>query len=130
MLENLGTIEILLVVVLILLVLGPDKIPEIARSFAKFARWKASMEEEVRSAINPIMLDHDPPRAPKEPEYPPPPMPEVIPTPPDGDGGIHLVEPEQTEQSDELDIPKPPAESSEEPASAAVAGTDSDKTQS
>jgi len=116
MIENLGTIEVLLIVVLILLVLGPDKIPEIARSFAKFARWKASMEEEVRSAINPIMLDHDPPRAPKEPVYPPPPMPEVVPTPPDGDGGIHLIEPQDIPEqiievqgsTDALDVPDSP----------------------
>ena len=90
MLENIGTVEILLIVVLILLVLGPDKIPEIARSFAKFARWKASMEEEVRSAINPIMLDHDPPRPPRAPEYPPPPLAPPQPTPVDGDEATRI----------------------------------------
>lgn len=57
---NVGPAEILVILVVALLVFGPDKLPEIGRQIGRatreFRRFQTSMRDEVRDVL-------DPPRA-------------------------------------------------------------------
>ena len=59
MLDNFGFMELVAIVALVFIVLGPEKIPEAARTIGQFIRWKRSMEHEVRTAINPLVRPDD-----------------------------------------------------------------------
>ncbi len=58
---NLGAGEILVILLLALLLLGPDKLPGAARSIGKgmsqFRQLSKGFEDEVRSAMNSVDLD-------------------------------------------------------------------------
>ena len=58
MLGNLGFGEILIILVLILVLFGPQKIPELAATAGRFiAQFRRQMEEAQRSVIDPLRAD-------------------------------------------------------------------------
>ena len=76
---NVGTPELLVILAVALIVLGPDKLPEAARKLGQvvgeFRRISAGFQAEVRDALQePLNL---PPQEPEQPEAPAtPPSPE------------------------------------------------------
>lgn len=80
---SLGPAEILVILVVALLVLGPSKLPEaarqIGRAMAEFRRVTAGFQDEVRDAFQePTPSTPAPPPAPElsvEPVHVPPPLP-------------------------------------------------------
>ena len=73
--SSLGPAEILVILVVALIVLGPNKLPDAARqvgkTIAEVRRWSQGLQDELRSAI-------DPEQAPSYPE--PVPQPTPVPT--------------------------------------------------
>ena len=69
---NLGPMEILVVLVVALIVLGPKRLPEagrqVGRAMAEVRRWSQSMQAEVKS-----VLEDDLEAPPPAPWTPPPP---------------------------------------------------------
>ena len=69
---NLGPMEILVVLMVALIVLGPKRLPEagrqVGRAVAEVRRWSNSMQAEVRA-----VLDEDVEAPPPAPWTPPPP---------------------------------------------------------
>ncbi|MBF0107589.1 MAG: twin-arginine translocase TatA/TatE family subunit [Magnetococcales bacterium] len=65
---GMGWIEILVVVVVALLVIGPESLPEVARSLAKGLRQVQRVVAEVRDSIN---LEEFERRHPPRPSVPP-----------------------------------------------------------
>lgn len=61
MLGNLGLGEILIILVLILVLFGPQKIPELAGTVGRFVtQFRRQMEEAQRAVIDPLRADlHD-----------------------------------------------------------------------
>lgn len=58
MLGNLGLGEILIIVVLILVLFGPKKIPELAGTVGRYVtQFRRQMEEAQRAVIDPIRSD-------------------------------------------------------------------------
>ena len=58
MLGNLGLGEILIILVLILILFGPQKIPELAGTVGRFiAQFRRQMEEAQRAVIEPLRSD-------------------------------------------------------------------------
>lgn len=58
MLGNLGLGEILIILVLILVLFGPQKIPELARTVGRYVyQFRRQMEEAQRAVIDPIRSD-------------------------------------------------------------------------
>lgn len=58
MLGNLGLGEILIILVLILVLFGPQKIPELAGTVGRYInQFRRQMEEAQRSVIDPIRSD-------------------------------------------------------------------------
>jgi sec-independent protein translocase protein TatA len=53
---NLGVPEIMVILVVALLVLGPSKLPEagrqVGRALAEFRRWSTGMQDELRDALD------------------------------------------------------------------------------
>lgn len=98
---NLGPMEILVVLMVALIVLGPKRLPEagrqVGRAVAEVRRWSNNMQAEVRA-----VLDEDveaPPPAP----WNPPPAPRAAPVDSSPDsGGI-------TDPGANGDAPEPPA---------------------
>ena len=62
---NLGAMELLAVLVVALVVLGPERLPHVARQVGKAARelrrWSAGVDAEVRSAFDTEAADALPP---------------------------------------------------------------------
>ena len=54
---NIGPMEVLVVLVIALVVLGPDRLPQAGRQVGKamseLRRWSASVTTEVRTALDP-----------------------------------------------------------------------------
>jgi len=75
MLANIGPQEILLILVVALLVVGPRRLPEIARSLGKGIRELRRAQDEVRKTIQ-VNLDEEP-TAPSHPRTPERPLPET-----------------------------------------------------
>lgn len=78
---SLGPAEILVILVVALIVLGPKRLPEAARqvgkALAEVRKWSQGIQDEVRNAMD---IDSGPPTYPSPP--PPPPSPEPTqPTP-------------------------------------------------
>jgi Tat protein translocase TatB subunit len=83
---SLGPTEILVVLVVALLVLGPDKLPSAARQMGKFYRELRSLTSSVKTQVEDALeIDTDGPRRPKAPDG------DVTPPPP----GADPSEPEQ-----------------------------------
>ncbi len=59
-----GTGEILVIMVIVLVLFGPDKLPELARQAGKIIRKVNRMRSEVTHQINTALIDDedDPPR--------------------------------------------------------------------
>lgn len=78
---NLGPMEILVVLIVALIVLGPKRLPEagrqVGRAVAEVRRWSQSMQDEVRA-----VLDEDVEAPPPPPWNPPPPAQPAPPAPP------------------------------------------------
>lgn len=68
---NIGPAEILVVLVVALLVFGPQKLPEIGRQVGKAARelrrMQASLRDEVRDVLEPVDERAAPPKLPASP---------------------------------------------------------------
>ena len=83
---NLGPMEILVVMIVALIVLGPKRLPEagrqVGRAMAEVRRWSQSMQAEVKS-----VLEDDIEAPPPAPWNPPPPavFDDPPPTPVDAD---------------------------------------------
>ena len=80
MFGNLGFGEILIILMLILVLFGPEKIPELARTVGRYIyQFRRQMEEAQRAVIDPIRSDlnlHGGPPAQVPPyTYTPPPPP-------------------------------------------------------
>ncbi len=58
---GLGTGELLFILLLVLLIYGPDRVPEMARKLGKAAREVRSMGENVRTAIDREVAKRDEP---------------------------------------------------------------------
>lgn len=76
---NVGAGEIAIILVVALLLLGPRRLPELARGIGKFLREFRRQTDEVRSTLESefYRMDHEPPKAP-----PPPSTTNTLPTPP------------------------------------------------
>ncbi|KFA93342.1 Sec-independent protein translocase protein TatB [Archangium violaceum] len=87
---NIGAGELILIVVVALLVLGPQKLPEFARTIGKFVREFRRQTDEVRTVVERefYKMDQeiqDEPRPPVHPATPavlPSPVPAPLPVPP------------------------------------------------
>ena len=87
---NVGAGELILIVVVALLVLGPQKLPEFARAIGKFVREFRRQTDEVRTVVerefykmDQEMLDERrPPVHPPTPAVLPSPVPAPLPVPP------------------------------------------------
>lgn len=55
MCDNIGFSEIALIVVIAFLVLGPEKIPEIARGIMKLLQLRSQIEKDIRETVKPIV---------------------------------------------------------------------------
>jgi sec-independent protein translocase protein TatA len=79
---SLGPAEILVILVVALVVLGPKRLPEAGRQIGKFVRevrhWSESIQTEIRDVIDADGESAPPPPAPVSPAQPAP-----VPTPPD-----------------------------------------------
>lgn len=74
--SSLGPAEILVILVVALIVLGPNRLPEAGRQVGKalgeIRRWSQGMQTEIRSAIEPIIEPGPDPILPPEAPTPPP----------------------------------------------------------
>lgn len=83
---GLGWSEIFIIVLIGLLVIGPDKLPEVARGLAKTIRGVQRLAAEVRYSINLDEMQDQGARRPTAPEPDPPPASKATPpgSPPQG----------------------------------------------
>ena len=63
---GLGITEVLLILVVALLVLGPKRLPEAARSLGRSMAEFRRASNEIRSSLNLDAPDYEPPRRPAE----------------------------------------------------------------
>ncbi len=86
--SSLGAPEILVILVVALIVLGPSKLPEagrqIGKAMAEVRRWSQNVQSEIRDVIDvdPSPPPPPPPPPPPTPPSPPPPPPSEYPPPP------------------------------------------------
>jgi sec-independent protein translocase protein TatA len=71
---SLGPAEILVILVVALLVFGPDKMPEIGRQLARGVRELRRIQQHVSSELRDVVSDIDPPRDAARPGGDPVPM--------------------------------------------------------
>jgi TatA/E family protein of Tat protein translocase len=69
---NIGPLELMVILLLALVVVGPSRLPEVGRSIGRALREFRKVQDEVRDSIN-FNLDPDPvtPRVPTKPGPPP-----------------------------------------------------------
>ena len=83
---NIGGPEIIVVLIVALLVLGPNRLPQAARSMGKamaeFRKVTGGLQAEVRDAMSQLENEVNNTTAPPEIPMPPPPSPPSPPTPP------------------------------------------------
>jgi TatA/E family protein of Tat protein translocase len=95
---NVGPLKLLVVLIVALLVFGPEKLPEIARQVGRavreFHRFQAAMHQNVRDVIEPITG----PLIPDGPTWPAAPQANGVP-PPVVDGDRAAQPPPQTPES-------------------------------
>jgi sec-independent protein translocase protein TatB len=86
---GIGTSELIIIFLVALIVLGPKKLPEIARTLAKvlreFRRVLTSLEDEINTPAEDVRDSSASPHA-QEPETPPIENPPSTPSPPDSAG--------------------------------------------
>lgn len=86
--SSLGPAEILVILVVALIVLGPKRLPEAGRQFGKalgeVKRWSQGVQDEIKTAMDPEPAPPPgiPQPAPQPPPPPPPPAPPLY-GPPD-----------------------------------------------
>ena len=72
--SSLGPAEILVILVVALIVLGPKRLPEagrqVGKALAEVRRWSSDVKQEIRTAVDP-----EPPGFPPPAPMPPPPAP-------------------------------------------------------
>jgi sec-independent protein translocase protein TatA len=89
---SLGPAEILVILVVALIVLGPKKLPEagrqVGKAIAEVRKWSQGFQDEIKSVMEPETTR--PSYSQPQPGYDPPPIP-VIPaeTPPPADNDVH-----------------------------------------
>jgi sec-independent protein translocase protein TatB len=88
---NIGGPEIIVVLIIALLVLGPNRLPQAARqmgkAMAEFRKVTGGLQAEVRDAMSQLENEVSFTEPPGPPEIPavPPPTPSVPPAPPSGE---------------------------------------------
>src|SRR5436305_13522717 len=84
---SLGPAEILVILVVALVVLGPKRLPEAGRQIGRFVsevrHWSSTVQAEIRDAIDLDGEPQPPPPAAAPPATPPSAQPAALPTPPD-----------------------------------------------
>ncbi|HEV2760323.1 MAG TPA: twin-arginine translocase TatA/TatE family subunit [Acidimicrobiales bacterium] len=86
---SLGPAEIMVILVVALIVLGPKRLPEagrqVGKAIAEVRKWSQGFQDEIRNVVEP---NNSPPSySQPQPGYTPPPIPVVpVETPPPGDG--------------------------------------------
>jgi sec-independent protein translocase protein TatB len=143
---NLGAGEIAVIMIVALLLLGPDKLPELARGIGKFVREFRRQTDDVRGMVErefykmdqevfaedqakriepPAPAEPVPPAvAPAEGELPPPEYPSVFP-PPDGVVAARPPgAPPVTPEAAAAESTPPPAGESAEPVSATASASE------
>ena len=91
---SLGPAEILVILVVALIVLGPKKLPEagrqVGKAIAEVRKWSQGFQDEIKSAMDPEATR--PSYSQPQPGYDPPPMPmipaETVPPSDNGNGTI------------------------------------------
>ena len=89
---SLGPAEILVILVVALIVLGPKKLPEagrqVGKAIAEVRKWSQGFQDEIKSVMEPETTR--PSYSQPQPGYDPPPIP-MIPaeTPPPADDDVH-----------------------------------------
>ncbi len=82
---GIGMTELLVILTIGLLVIGPKKLPELARSLAKglaeFRRASTEMRREFLEVADEARIDPPTPQTPEQPEPVPEPKPDSEPTP-------------------------------------------------
>ena len=104
---SIGAGEIMLVLVVALLVLGPDKLPRAARHAGNAIRELRRISSDVRTEVDKVINEHDPladppparPEAPKFEQHP-------------GTEGFELIDQHDVPAPEVPDIPKEPRDSS------------------
>ncbi len=85
--SSLGPAEILVILVVALIVLGPKRLPEAGRQIGRFVaevrHWSSAVQAEIRDAIDLEGEPQPPPPAAAPPATPPPAAPAPLPTPRD-----------------------------------------------
>src|SRR4051812_33491880 len=108
---SLGPAEILVILVVALIVLGPKRLPEAGRQIGRFVaevrHWSSAVQAEIRDAIDLDGEPQPPPPAAAPPATPPPPAP-ALPTPQDL-GTAPAGEPTPRASAAEWGLPQAPA---------------------
>jgi sec-independent protein translocase protein TatB len=92
--SNIGGPEIIIVLIVALLVLGPNRLPQAARSMGKamaeFRRVTGGLQAEVRDAMSQLENEVNQTEPPAIPS-PPPPTPPITATPPPDASGEEIA---------------------------------------
>lgn len=132
---NIGPLEIMMILLIALVVVGPSRLPEVGRSIGKGLREFRKVQDEVRDSIN-FNLDEPirpppparTPRAPRTPERPAP-APgddDPVPAPAPAAGSVtDVAEPVSESSAQTVEAPPAEPEISGDPVDPAVPATGS-----
>jgi Tat protein translocase TatB subunit len=121
--SSLGPAEILVILVVALIVLGPKRLPEAGRQVGRFIsevrHWSTAVQSEIRQVIDTEGEPQPPPSAVAPPGTPSTLSPVSLPTPQDlGAGGQFKIDDEAAARAStaaEWDLPQPPPPQQPEP---------------